>query len=153
MFNLIITIISIGIFAVFLAAGNSYFDSDKIISIREKGKIDAGIAKVSTAITTYVLGKDEMPHSFSDIVPTYMNYPVLPQGLAWRSLSIEPLSGDISVCFGGIIDHSVYMALIDSKRDAGEDDFIIGNDCGDKTDAAFDGKQNQYPVAVTYTIR
>ncbi len=152
MFNLIVAIISIGIFAALLGAGQSYFDGDNILSIKEKSKIDAAITKMSTSITAYNLGRGDYPRSLSDIIPEYTRTPVLPTGLEWQSLSFNSGNGDISVCFGGTVKESVFRALKESKKDAGGDVFIIGSKCGDKADAAFDASDVS-SVVVTYTIR
>ncbi|MNG58583.1 hypothetical protein D3C79_167110 [compost metagenome] len=153
MFNLIISVISVAVFAILLTAGSAYFDSDKILSIRDKSKIDAAIVKVSTAITAYNLIESKFPRSIGDLVPQYTSEPVLPTGLSWQALTFNDITGEIRICLGGSVQNHVYQALISSKNDAGKDRFIIGSSCGDQEDVVFSEKSASYPVVVTYTIK
>jgi hypothetical protein len=152
LFNLIITIISIGLFAIVLMAGHSYVNLDQIYAIKEANKINSALIKISTANSSYQMIYDRVASNLSELIPSFTAEPLLPKGLVWDSLSFNAITGESILCFGGVVNTPVYLALKNLQKDIGNNQFVIGSSCGDSDDLSAP-EFFPFPVMVTYKIR
>ncbi len=103
MFNLIITIIAIALFALILVAGMSYVNPKSLISAGDSARINHAITSVAGFISQFNLLYDAMPETLDALVANtdLVKLPTLPANLIWASpgIHLEP-DGTTWLCLG-----------------------------------------------------
>lgn len=152
MVNLIITVIALAFFAAIMFAGSGYINFDSITNLKHKTEISSGLSQLNTGIGSYRLLYDRKPSSWSDIVPSLIGQPSLPNNLEWGEIKINKATGYNEVCItANLSDASSFDVLKSIQSDTMPSTLIIADSCG----ASLDVAPESYPTTkiITYYIR
>lgn len=147
MVSLIITVISIGFFAILLLAGTNYMNFDAIQEIKGGGQIQHGFLQLTTGYLTFQELHREDPSALSDVVPAIVLEPPLPPALSW--------SYDETYrswfCVSGIVNDPGMFGMAKARYEFSSDAATLAGSCG----ATADSMPSIYPAtaALTYYVR
>ncbi|MFS1431059.1 hypothetical protein LMH73_029190 [Vibrio splendidus] len=152
MFNLIITIIAIAVFAAFFSAGAGYINPDVIRHMGDKTVIRTALVQYSSGVMNYNLINDFYPEVKEQFIPDFTSQPILPKYLAEHSYKVNRVTGSSEVCFIAEIDTKAKLSLL--KSISGEEvatNFIISDSCGSQVESL----PIEFPSQkrITYIIR
>ena len=102
MFGLIIVIIGITVFAVFMAAGSNYIDNDKIQASEKRAELHTAVMQYGSGLVQFNILFKKNPSSLSNISPSLVDPPKLPQGFGAISIqdySIPSVGSRFGICF------------------------------------------------------
>jgi hypothetical protein len=140
MFSLVITIISIAVFSLFMAAGSNYIDGDKIQSSEIKATLHGAVSQYASGVIQFNLLFRKNPTNVSDFSPSLIDYPKMPDGFSVISVDsyIVPSVGRrLGICYlANNIQYPSYLALSSLKEQYSEGQLKIVSDCSDLTEIA-----------------
>ncbi|AKO77361.1 hypothetical protein EN12_19505 [Vibrio cholerae] len=150
--HLIITIISIAVFAAFLTAGANYINPTVIDDIGSKTLIKSSLIQYSSGVMNYKMIHSKYPTGTDQFIPDIISQPKLPKNMSLSQFENNHVNGTVELCFDVEIKAESSLKMLKAiSGDELQGNFIISDTCGSKTEVL----PATFPVnkKITYIIR
>ncbi len=133
MFSLVIVLIGIAVFSFFMAAGSNYIDGDKIRASEKRAEIHSAVSQYGSGVIQFNVLFGKNPSSISNISPSLIDPPRLPDNVGAVSLqtyTVPSVGSRLGICFSASsVEYSTYLAISDMKTMLPEGQLKITSDC------------------------
>ena len=147
MSNLIITLISIILFACVVTSGISYVNQDRMNISQQASNLRNTVTQLESAVVAYNTTFGEYPTQVSDVIPQFTSVPSFPTGTSLNSFVNNTTTNKRYYCFTVTKAPYNFQSFIQIQKERSTGSIVISNTCGDSTSLGYDSLNSNFAVS------